>query len=48
MVRTRVTFNIDSRHQVHDPLLDQSQSLATSQSFKRFGMTHGILFEAMP
>ena len=26
MVRTRVTFNIDSRHQVHDPLLAQSQS----------------------
>ena len=31
MVGTRVTFNIDSRHQVHNPLLDQSPSQSQSQ-----------------
>jgi hypothetical protein len=31
MVRTRVTFNIDSRHQVQDPLLAHSQSQPHSQ-----------------
>jgi hypothetical protein len=50
MVRTRVTFNRDSRYQVHDPLLAQSHSWSqsSSQSFKRFGMTQGMIFEAMP